>query len=83
MTTTGTGTTGEYFGGDGNPSLLVVSDEPASVVNACCMPGHAPGCGDAEIESCTCDADPQCCEPGVAWDAACVATAIEAACLSC
>ncbi|MCX4243568.1 hypothetical protein [Paraliomyxa miuraensis] len=54
---------------------------PAGDDADCCAPHGTPGCDDAAIEACVCDADPTCCDSQ--WSAGCVAILELNGCGSC
>ncbi|NUN13670.1 MAG: hypothetical protein HUU55_08535 [Myxococcales bacterium] len=51
------------------------------LAEVCCKPSTVPGCSTVDIQECTCDFDPYCCD--VQWDDLCVAAAVEQCGLQC
>ena len=61
--------------GGGNTYTVDVGEFDNPAVNSCCEASPLPGCNDAEVLSCVCEADSFCCQG--AFDAICVGLALQ------
>jgi hypothetical protein len=67
--------------GDPPPPPPGGDDGEMPPAGACCNPQAMPGCADATVEMCVCEADAYCCE--MSWDEDCVAMVDELGCGDC